>query len=78
MCSVLYYAAKLALNNNRKISLLAIGFGFSSLWLFVQGMGENYGIVGEQHQVVLLGFMVGMMCAFICRSEENEAENNNL
>jgi len=78
MCSVLYYAAKLALSNNRKISLLAIGFGFSSLWLFVQGMGTNYGIVGEQHQVVLLGFMVGMMCAFICRSEENEAENNNL
>ena len=78
MCSILYYAAKLALNNDRKISLLAIGFGFSSLWLFVQGMGTNYGIVGEQHQVVLLGFMVGMMCAFICRSEENEAENNNL
>lgn len=78
MCSVLYYAAKLALNNNRKISLLAIGFGFSSLWLLVQGMGTNYGIVGEQHQVVLLGFMVGLMCAFICRSEENEAENNNL
>jgi len=78
MCSVLYYAAKLALSNNRKISLLAIGFGFSSLWLFVQGMGTNYGIVGEQHQVILPGFMVGMRCAFICRSEENEAENNNL
>lgn len=44
-----------------KISIFTWGvcFGLASLWLFIQGMGENFGIVGEMHILVLFAISLG-------------------
>lgn len=42
-----------------------IGFSFLmiSTWLFAHGFGENFGLIGEQHQMVVLAVMLGLCMA---------------
>jgi hypothetical protein len=32
-------------------------------WYFVQGLGENFGLIGEVHMTPLLGALLGCLCA---------------
>jgi len=32
-------------------------------WLFAHGFGENFGLIGEQHQMIVLAVMLGLCLA---------------
>lgn len=40
--------------------LLGVTLGLIASWLFLQGMGENYGLLGEMHQLPLLAALIGV------------------
>lgn len=42
-----------------------IGFSFLMVlsWLFAHGFGENFGLIGEQHQMIVLAVMLGLCLA---------------
>jgi hypothetical protein len=44
----------------RQLSMAAAG-AFS--WYFVQGLGENFGLIGEVHMTPLIGALLGHLCA---------------
>ena len=44
----------------RQLAMAAAG-AFS--WYFVQGLGENFGLVGEVHMTPLIGALLGHLCA---------------
>ncbi|MGM8619674.1 O-antigen ligase family protein [Enterobacter hormaechei] len=48
-------------NNEQK----NIGFSFLMVlsWLFAHGFGENFGLIGEQHQMIVLAVMLGLCLA---------------
>lgn len=45
---------------SRQLAMAAAG-AFS--WYFVQGLGENFGLVGEAHMTPLIGALLGHLCA---------------
>ena len=42
---------------------LALGICGAFTWYFVQGLGENFGLLGEAHMTPLLGALLGYVCA---------------
>lgn len=42
---------------------LAMGAAGAFSWYFVQGLGENFGLVGEAHMTPLVGVLLGYLCA---------------
>ena len=44
-------------------SALALGVGGAFTWYFAQGLGENFGLIGEVHMTPLLGALLGYVCA---------------
>jgi O-antigen ligase len=47
----------------RTHSLLAMATAGAFAWYLIQGMGENFGLVGEIHMTPLLGALLGYSCA---------------
>jgi O-antigen ligase len=45
---------------SHELAMAALG-AFS--WYFIQGLGENFGLVGEVHMTPLLGVLLGHLCA---------------
>jgi O-antigen ligase len=64
LIGTVYAAAVRALNSadiaTRQFAMAFIG-AFS--WYFGQGLGENFGLVGEVHMTPLLGALLGHLCA---------------
>jgi O-antigen ligase len=58
----------------RQLGIAAVG-AFS--WCFIQGQGENFGIVGEIHMMPLLGALLGHLCRR-CDSAEVEHEHGTV
>jgi O-antigen ligase len=46
--------------SSRQLAMAASG-AFS--WYFIQGLGENFGLVGEVHMTPLIGVLLGHLCA---------------
>ncbi|MEO8464667.1 MAG: O-antigen ligase family protein [Gammaproteobacteria bacterium] len=44
-------------------SALALGVAGAFTWYFAQGLGENFGLIGEVHMTPLLGALLGYVCA---------------
>jgi O-antigen ligase len=49
---------------------LALGAAGAFTWYVVQGLGENFGLVGEVHMTPLLGGFLGYVCARVDREAE--------
>lgn len=47
--------------DNETIRGLSICFMLAFLWLFIQGFGENFGIIGEEHMQPILAFALGLL-----------------
>jgi O-antigen ligase len=47
-------------HESHELAMAALG-AFS--WYFIQGLGENFGLVGEVHMTPLLGVLLGHLCA---------------
>lgn len=56
---VLLFGVKLIKYPNKDIEILGYGIFFSFLWLFMHGMGTNYGLVGERHIMPLMASFLG-------------------
>ena len=58
---------RIALRAIRSIDEKQKNIGFSFLmvisWLFAHGFGENFGLIGEQHQMVVFSVMFGLCLA---------------
>lgn len=69
LCGIVFvaavYAAVLRCLSARDTAVAAYALGVAGAftWYFVQGMGENFGLVGEVHMTPLLGAMLGHLCA---------------
>ncbi|ELN0130573.1 O-antigen ligase family protein [Raoultella planticola] len=37
----------------------------ASMWLFLHGFGENFGLIGEPHQMVILSLLIGCNLAYV-------------
>lgn len=48
-------------NNDREISNLSFTFLMVIAWQFAHGFGENFGLIGEQHQMIILAIMSGLV-----------------
>lgn len=59
------YAAVIRCMNARDpgVARYALGAAGAFTWYVVQGLGENFGLVGEVHMTPLLGVMLGHLCA---------------
>lgn len=49
-----------ASHESRQMAMAAAG---AFTWYFVQGLGENFGLVGEVHMTPLIGALLGHLCA---------------
>lgn len=59
--AVMIYLMKLVRSANMQVSQLATPVMFAFAWLFIQSMGENYGILGESHMLPLMAIMLGYL-----------------
>jgi O-antigen ligase len=59
------YAAviRAARSSDPTTAALALGVGGAFTWYFAQGLGENFGLIGEVHMTPLLGALLGYVCA---------------
>lgn len=48
-------------NDDKQVKILSLYFMFAFLWLFIQGFGENYGIIGEEHMQPILAVALGLL-----------------
>jgi len=56
---ILKFGFTLLSYKNKELSGLGISVLGSFLWTFIHGMGTNFGLVGEVHMVIILGFILG-------------------
>jgi len=59
------YAAAARISGSRDVDTrtLAVGIAGAFTWYLVQGLGENFGLIGEAHMTPLLGALLGTLCA---------------
>ncbi len=56
-------AARAAGSRDADTRTLAVGLAGAFTWYLVQGLGENFGLIGEAHMTPLLGALLGTLCA---------------
>jgi O-antigen ligase len=56
-------AARGAGSRDADTRTLAVGVAGAFTWYLVQGLGENFGLIGEVHMTPLLGALLGTLCA---------------
>jgi len=72
MLSILWYsmrAYRLFTTANEKIFSLCIMGGF--IWVFTQGLGENWGVIGEMHIQPILAVAFGLMIGLYYRKRND-------
>jgi hypothetical protein len=69
LCGVIFvatvYSAVVRCFGAADVALVSYAMGVAGAftWYFVQGLGENFGLVGEVHMTPLLGVLLGHLCA---------------
>lgn len=59
MWRVLLFSLSLIKSHVNELKYIGIGLAVLSCWLFLHGMGENFGLIGEQHQTVVFAALLG-------------------
>lgn len=57
--------------SHKKLFSLCVMGGF--IWVFLQGMGENWGVIGEMHIQPILAILFGLMMGLSCRKPTEES-----
>ena len=55
--------AKILARGGHESQQLAMATAGAFTWYFIQGLGENFGLIGEIHMTPLLGALLGHLCA---------------
>ena len=63
MISVLWLAGRLFMMPDKDSEDTGLALGLIASWLFIHGMGTNWGLIGEEHQYVIFALMLGIACA---------------
>ena len=61
--SILRFGYKLTRIKDIELNRLGYGVILSFLFCFIQGMGENYGLIGEEHMSIILFTFLGYVYA---------------
>jgi O-antigen ligase len=80
LVAAIYAAAAraLAAHDRETLALAMAALGAFS-WYFIQGLGENFGLIGEVHMTPLLGVLLGHLCArYDCATGRYELEHESL
>jgi O-antigen ligase len=78
------YAAAARVSGSRDADTRTLGVGLAGAftWYLVQGLGENFGLIGEAHMTPLLGALLGTLCArcdgAVARHEHNDESVRSL
>lgn len=56
---VLFFSISLIKSHVSELRNIGVGLSVLSCWLFLHGMGENFGLIGEQHQTVVFAALLG-------------------
>lgn len=62
LCSI-GVAFKAIKSTNKELKDIGFSFLMVLSWLFAHGFGENFGLIGEQHQMIVLAIMLGLCLA---------------
>jgi len=60
----LKYGIALQKIRNKQLNGLGVAVFFSFSWVFLQGMGENFGLLGDEHMKVILAIILGYSYAY--------------
>ena len=63
MVSILKHGLNLVLSRNNELVGIGIAVLGAFLWIFIHGMGTNFGLVGEIHMEVILAALLGFSLA---------------
>jgi O-antigen ligase len=63
VASVYAAVARTLRARERESRWLAMAVGGAFSWYFLQGLGENFGLIGEVHMTPLIGALLGHLCA---------------
>ncbi len=61
--SIIKFGYKLTKVKDTELNRLGYGVILSFLFCFIQGMGENYGLIGEEHMSIILFIFLGYVYA---------------
>jgi len=59
--SIIKFGIKLFLMKNEKLKGYSVILLFSFGWVFLQGMGENSGLIGDEHMISILAIVLGFI-----------------
>lgn len=60
MVSVVLFALRRIMSTSEELRSLGLGVLLSATWIFLHGMGENWGLVGEERQQVIWAAALGL------------------
>ena len=63
MFFILHFGLKLIKSQEYELQILGFGLFYSYLWLFIHGMGTNYGLLGDIHILPLMAVYYGFVYA---------------
>jgi len=63
MYYILKFANKIQTKNNRELYGIGLAVFYSFSWVFIHGMGENFGLFGDEHMKVILATLLGYSLA---------------
>jgi|GEM_PF-495349 len=72
MLSIIRFGFKFASLGMQELTILGMSTAFAFLWAFIQGMGTNWGLLGEIHMQPLLAAMLGFTYARYCHLVEGK------
>lgn len=56
---IIYFSIRLIKSKNLELRGLGFGLFISNLWVFLHGMGTNFGIIGDDHIFIILSVILG-------------------
>ena len=62
VAAMLFFAVKRLFSRDRELFGLSFALTFGLTWIFLQALGENYSLVGDEHIEPILA----LLCAFVC------------
>lgn len=71
------FSLKLLRSSTRELRGLGVAVLFSSLWMLLHGMGENFGPIGEDHMFVLHAVVLGFSYARYKKDIEQRKSNTD-
>lgn len=63
MIEIMRFGWRALSSDSQEVQALGIGTTYGFLWVFIQGMGENFGIVGDLHILPVLAIALGLTYA---------------